>query len=348
LNDLAVDDPRAFIREDLHQYLPVLPRRRLAELQLLRDAVSKEGRVSYETSSAHMIARKALSNAGIDAGPAASETGQALVGRFYADLADWRSYFQREHNRPPSEAEVQQRAGDMVVQARWVQAQATTQALPVDRQSQSRTEPHVVPREASPPVEMNIPPSPRDDASNIARPAGEQAVEPSQPDTRASQLVQESDPAPKISTASASAATLAVPNVAPRMPLPSPASIALRVAPVIAAAGPAAALALPLIAFPTNSSGRTFDLGDGLRARQLPGQTSMVIERRVGNGLLGVGEKWEAVDLNANLKAGGDGRPVPHADLTELEKAIGPEAVDRLRAHTDAGAVFRSGSSGVK
>ena len=49
--------------------------------------------------------------------------------------------------------------------------------------------------------------------------------------------------------------------------------------------------------------GETIDLDDGLRARLRPGQRSVEIERRADNGLFGagIGARWEAVPLDAEL-----------------------------------------------
>jgi hypothetical protein len=88
---------------------------------------------------------------------------------------------------------------------------------------------------------------------------------------------------------------------------------------------------LPFLVIPTNSQSETIDLGDDLRAHKRPGQRSVEIERRVGNGLFGtgIGAKWEKVPVEAEFVAGPDGRQALLIDREQLRRAVGATAADR-------------------
>ena len=94
-----------------------------------------------------------------------------------------------------------------------------------------------------------------------------------------------------------------------------------------AVAGVAAGAAVLLT--PTNSQGTTVDLGDGVRLRQPPGDSSGVIEKSV----LG-GNMWDRTPVAVRIRDGGtsDRPQMLTIDATALERAIGPEAADRVLA----------------
>jgi hypothetical protein len=117
---------------------------------------------------------------------------------------------------------------------------------------------------------------------------------------------------------------------AARAALAEAAGLARRLAPwARAASGPAAALSI--LVTPTNSQGETIELGDGLRARTSTGQRSVTIERRADNGLLGtgIGERWEALPVDAELRVEEGGAARVLIDHEQLQAAVGPEATAR-------------------
>jgi hypothetical protein len=104
------------------------------------------------------------------------------------------------------------------------------------------------------------------------------------------------------------------------------AALVARGAPVVAGAGSAAAAALPLLLTPTNTQSETTDLGDGLRARVRPGQRTVEIERRIDNGLFGIGAKWETLPVEAQQVVGRDGSANTVIDHDQLNRALGRSA----------------------
>ena len=92
-----------------------------------------------------------------------------------------------------------------------------------------------------------------------------------------------------------------------------------------AAAGVAAGAAVLLT--PTNSQGTTVDLGDGMRLRQPPGDSSGVIEKSVLGGSL-----WDRMPVAVHIQDGAtsDRPQILMIDATALERATGPEAADRV------------------
>ena len=108
-------------------------------------------------------------------------------------------------------------------------------------------------------------------------------------------------------------------------------SLAARAAPMAAGAASAAAAALPFLFIPTNTQSGTVDLGEGLRARVRPGQRSVEIERRTGDGPFG-GDflaHWETLPVGAELHIGDDGATSLKIDNRQLEDAVGPDAAAR-------------------
>ena len=97
------------------------------------------------------------------------------------------------------------------------------------------------------------------------------------------------------------------------------------VAGVAAGVGAGAAVLLT----PTNSQGTTVDLGDGVRLRQPPGGSSGVIEKSVLGGSL-----WDRTTVAVHIQDGAtsDRPQILTIDATALERAIGPEAADRVLA----------------
>jgi len=80
---------------------------------------------------------------------------------------------------------------------------------------------------------------------------------------------------------------------------------------------------------------QTLRLGERFRASQPPGQNSVIIERRVNDGLLGtgVGAKWEELPpLGATLRVGRYGLRTLVVDADQLRDTIGPEASKQLFA----------------
>ena len=121
---------------------------------------------------------------------------------------------------------------------------------------------------------------------------------------------------------------------AARATLAEAATLAERLAPTAAvaaraASGPAAALSV--LVTPTNSQGETIELGDGLRARTSTGQSSVAIERRADNGLLGTGiaARWETLPVDAELRVEKGGVARFLIDHQQLQAAVGPEATAR-------------------
>ena len=94
-----------------------------------------------------------------------------------------------------------------------------------------------------------------------------------------------------------------------------------------AAAGVAAGAAALLT--PANSQGTTVDLGDGVRLRQPPGDSSGVVEKSVVGGSL-----WDRTPVAVHIQDGAtsDRPQILTIDATALEWAIGPEAADRVLA----------------
>ena len=80
---------------------------------------------------------------------------------------------------------------------------------------------------------------------------------------------------------------------------------------------------------PTNNQGTTVDLGDGVRLRQPPGDSSGVIEKSV----LG-GNMWDRTPVAVRIREGAtsDRPQMLTIDATALERAIGPEAAERVLA----------------
>lgn len=109
--------------------------------------------------------------------------------------------------------------------------------------------------------------------------------------------------------------------------------LSARLAP--AASGVAAGGAVLLT--PTNTPATTYELGDGLRARSAPGQRSVSIERRVGDGLLGtsVGARWEQLPVEAEVGPGPDGVVRLNINSDQLRAAVGEEAASRALASPD-------------
>ncbi|WP_425065521.1 hypothetical protein [Reyranella sp.] len=97
-----------------------------------------------------------------------------------------------------------------------------------------------------------------------------------------------------------------------------------------AAAGVAAGAAVLLT--PVNSQGTTVDLGDGVRLRQPPGGSSGVIEKSALGGSL-----WDRTPVAVHIRDGATSdRPrILTIDATALERAIGPEAADRVLAEAE-------------
>ena len=93
------------------------------------------------------------------------------------------------------------------------------------------------------------------------------------------------------------------------------------------AAGAAAGAAVLLT--PTNTQGTTVDLGDGVRLRQPPGDSSGIVEKSV----LG-GNMWDHTPVAVRIRDGvTSNRPqMLTIDATALERAIGPEAAERVLA----------------
>ena len=107
------------------------------------------------------------------------------------------------------------------------------------------------------------------------------------------------------------------------------AALAGRLAPAAARAASGPAAALSVLVTPTNSQGETIELGDGLRARTSTGQASVTIERRVDNGVLGIGARWEPLPVRAQLRVEEGGVARILIDHQQLQAAIGAEATTR-------------------
>jgi hypothetical protein len=117
---------------------------------------------------------------------------------------------------------------------------------------------------------------------------------------------------------------------AARAALAEAAGLARHLAPAArAASGPAAALSILIT--PTNSQGETIELGDGLQARTSTGQRSVTIERRADDGLFGtgIGARWEALPVDAELRVEEGGAARVLIDHEQLQAAVGPEATAR-------------------
>jgi hypothetical protein len=114
------------------------------------------------------------------------------------------------------------------------------------------------------------------------------------------------------------------------------AGLAARAAPAAVAAAPPVALAVPLVAIPKSVfDDQTLRLGDRFRASQPPGQKSVILERRVDDGLLGtgVGAKWEQLPpLDATLRVGQYGLKTLVADADQLRDTLGADAAKQLFA----------------
>lgn len=129
---------------------------------------------------------------------------------------------------------------------------------------------------------------------------------------------------PGVMPLATSAASIAVP-ASPSIPIDLGA-LAARFAPVVAAAAPAAAAALPFLFIPTNTQSESTELGDGLRARVRPGQRSVEIERRVHDGLFGIGAQWETLPVEAWQQVGRDGSVNTVINHEQLNRALGRSA----------------------
>jgi hypothetical protein len=109
--------------------------------------------------------------------------------------------------------------------------------------------------------------------------------------------------------------------------------MAARAAP-IAMAAPSIALAAPLTVIPKSIfDDQTVRLGDRFRASQPTGQNSVIVERRVDDGLLGtgVGAKWEELPpLGATLRVGRYGLRTLVVDADRLQEVVGPEGAKQL------------------
>jgi len=94
-----------------------------------------------------------------------------------------------------------------------------------------------------------------------------------------------------------------------------------------AAAGVAAGAAVLLT--PANSQGATVDLGNDVRLRQPPGDPNGVIEKSALGGSL-----WDRTPVAVRIQEGttSDRQQILTIDATALERAIGPEAADRVLA----------------
>ena len=114
-----------------------------------------------------------------------------------------------------------------------------------------------------------------------------------------------------------------------RAALAEAAGLAGRLAPAAARAASGPAAALSVLVTPTNSQGETIELGDGLRARTNTGQASVAIERRVDNGVLGIGARWETLPVKAELRVEEGGAARILIDHQQLQAAIGPDATTR-------------------
>jgi hypothetical protein len=110
------------------------------------------------------------------------------------------------------------------------------------------------------------------------------------------------------------------------------AALAARAAPALAGAGSAAAGSLPFLFIPTNTQSETTDLSDGLRARVRPGQRTVEIERRVNNGLFGIGAKWETLPVEAQQVVGRDGSVNTVINHEQLNRALGRSAPVEAKA----------------
>jgi hypothetical protein len=159
---------------------------------------------------------------------------------------------------------------------------------------------------------------------------------PDSPEFQAAEAAAFPDAPPQPTAASAAAAALGASEAA-KWALPEQAAaLAARAAPLAPAAAPPVAAALPFIALPTfNSDGQTVSLGDRFRARQPPGQRSVIIERRVADGLLGtsVGAKWEELpSLDATLRVGQYGLKTLFVDANQLRSTLGADAAKQLFA----------------
>jgi hypothetical protein len=147
------------------------------------------------------------------------------------------------------------------------------------------------------------------------------------------------DAVPSSLPSTASAATLALPGAGGSAV--DLAALAARAAPAAAAFGSAATAALPFLFVPTNTQSETTDLGDGLRARTRPGQRTVEIERRVDNGLLGLGlgANWQTLPVDAQRVVGRDGGVNTVINQEQLNRALGrtsPSAIATMvHAPTD-------------
>src|SRR5262249_15168656 len=114
------------------------------------------------------------------------------------------------------------------------------------------------------------------------------------------------------------------------------AGLTARAAPAALAAAPPLALSAPLIAIPKSIfDDQTLRLGDRFRASQPPGQKSVILERRVDDGLLGtgVGAKWEELpSLDAILRVGQYGLKTLVVDAGQLRSTLGPDVAKQLFA----------------
>ncbi|WP_139373883.1 hypothetical protein [Enhydrobacter aerosaccus] len=92
-----------------------------------------------------------------------------------------------------------------------------------------------------------------------------------------------------------------------------------------------AAFAISLLT-PMNSTDVGFELDDGLRVRLPPGQRTATIERRTHKGILGIGETWQPLPVEAAIGETGTGHQALLINRDQLERAVGPEAAKRALA----------------
>lgn len=167
---------------------------------------------------------------------------------------------------------------------------------------------------------------PADDpaVAEAGRSIGANTLDPLQRTTDVGGLMAMAAAAPMEWTADAAAGSQSI-----RTAIGELAALAGRAAPIAARAASGPAAALPVLVLPANSGDETISLGDGLRARRIFQQRTVEIERRIDNGLLGIGARWEKLPVTAVQAPGEDGSPRVMIDGHELEKAVGPEAAAR-------------------
>lgn len=136
---------------------------------------------------------------------------------------------------------------------------------------------------------------------------------------------------PTASAVAASQGSGAVVAEVARAALGEAAALAARLAPAAARAATGPAAALSVLVTPTNSQGEIIELGDGLRSRTSTGQSSVTIERRADNGLLGTGiaARWETLPVDAELRVEKGGVTRVLIDHQQLQAAVGQEVTAR-------------------